>query len=576
MDKTASVAQFENGSNLSRDDIVPPVCTHNPNVTFEEYLHYAAITRAQEAKIANDSNIKSGKPGLFLQRNAEPIDTQITSPEPGKSTEDRRQQGSVLEIENKSIENSQTSPSPNQIISHAEWETLTRATRNVKWSAIFFLITTDIFGPLSVPWAINQLGYGPGIVIYTVFGGLAGYTGYQIWVMFIHLDSDRYPLKTYSDVAYRVFGPWARHATNLLQSLQLFFNVGLLTLANGQSLSQLSSGKLCFVVCTLVFVIAGFLVGQIRALRTFSWLANFSVWFNVIILAVIMGSAAHSPPNYRAAAAQNSVRPGPVITSAGVPPGTPFENRVIGVMQAAYSYAGAMKRPWDFWKGMMCAQVFIYSMYLLFGLFVYSFQGQFAVLVSNQGLSSFVWQSIANGMGLASSLILACLYGNIGIKVIYRNIGTELLNFPSIESSRGKLIFAAMVPLYWILAFVVCSAVPSITSFSGLIAAVCVIQFSYTFPPILMLGFCIQRDAILPEETFNHNTGEVFRVDGGVKRWIRGMKKHWVLNLWNLVFALGAMATAVLGIYASIVDLIFVFKFSPAITSFTCTNPVGA
>ena len=43
------------------------------------------------------------------------------------------------------------------------------------------------------------------------------------------------------------------------------------------------------------------------------------------------------------------------------------------------------------------------------GLFVYSYQGQFTILTSNQGLSLYVWQSITNAMGLVSGLILACL-----------------------------------------------------------------------------------------------------------------------------------------------------------------------
>ena len=58
-------------------------------------------------------------------------------------------------------------------------------------------------------------------------------------------------------------------------------------------------------------------------------------------------------------------------------------------MQAVYSYGGAMlflefmsemKRPFDFWKGMICAQTFIYFCYMLFGLFVYSYQGQFTIV----------------------------------------------------------------------------------------------------------------------------------------------------------------------------------------------------
>lgn len=34
----------------------------------------------------------------------------------------------------------------------------------------FYLITTDILGPYGVGFAIGTLGWGPGIVLYTVFG----------------------------------------------------------------------------------------------------------------------------------------------------------------------------------------------------------------------------------------------------------------------------------------------------------------------------------------------------------------------------------------------------------------------
>lgn len=120
------------------------------------------------------------------------------------------------------------------------------------------------------------------------------------------------------------------------------------------------------------------------------------------------------------------------------------------------------------------------------------------------------------------------------------------------------------------------AAVPSITNLSSLIASVCVLQFSFTFPPILMLGFRIQKDSILPEEGFEPTTGEVSRVDEGMKRWVRGVRKRLAWNVWNAVFALGSVAMAILGVYASVVELIFVFKYRPATTSFSCSNPIGA
>jgi hypothetical protein len=55
-------------------------------------------------------------------------------------------------------------------VSQEEWNTAARATRTATWSAVFYLITTDILGPGSVPWSLSQMGWTPGLVLYTIFG----------------------------------------------------------------------------------------------------------------------------------------------------------------------------------------------------------------------------------------------------------------------------------------------------------------------------------------------------------------------------------------------------------------------
>ena len=52
---------------------------------------------------------------------------------------------------------------------------------------------------------------------------------------------------------------------------------------------------------------------------------------------------------------------------------------------------------------------------MMFGLFVYSFQGQFTLPLAYQGMSSFAWQTVGNALALVTGIIAAGLYGNIGI-----------------------------------------------------------------------------------------------------------------------------------------------------------------
>lgn len=139
----------------------------NPNITFEEYAYYASLTRAEEKRITNSDPevFKDSKFGLLSLKRF---------------------------MDKKTSQTAAISSTGVLTVSDEEWLRVTRATRNATWGAVFFLITTDLFGPMSVPydlrvfiiitlqsliiysWAISQLGYVPGSFIYVIFGVLAG------------------------------------------------------------------------------------------------------------------------------------------------------------------------------------------------------------------------------------------------------------------------------------------------------------------------------------------------------------------------------------------------------------------
>jgi hypothetical protein len=422
-------------------------------------------------------------------------------------------------------------------------------------------------------------------------------SGFQLYKVFLFLDSDRFPMKTYADAFFRVFGTWARHFVNGLQAIQLLLTVAVLILGNGQSISQIAAGPngtgtLCFIVCLIIFMAAGMVVGQIRTLQRFGWLANFAIWLNVLILIFSMAVAANSAPNFPTLVASygSSFGPGPIHRYAGTPPdgmatgGSGFTGSLNGLNQAVYSYGGAMlfisfmaemRHPWDFWKGLLCADIFIYVCYMFFGLFVYSYQGQFAYNPVMQGLSPYGWRTACNVMNIITGLIAACLYSNIGIKVAYVEVFQEFLHFPPLTTKAGKFLWMALVPVYWVLAWVICAAIPQFSLISGLVGAVCILQFTYTFPAILGFAFQIQKDAMTPDEVFDPATRTYSYRDQGLARWWRGFKVRWGFNTFNFIYFLGALVTASLGIYSSVEGLISAFgSGGSAATSFGCTPPV--
>jgi hypothetical protein len=336
----------------------PTTKLFDPSITFEEYFYFAQQERQFEKRIHSKSasatrltELLVGKPFKRKEREedaaAHPGSKSVTADKTGVE---------------KTNSNPNTAPTPFPgVISDEEWHNAARAARTATWGAVFYLITTDVLGPYSVPWAFTQLGYGPGVALYTVFAGFATFSGYLLWKQFLGLDSARYPIIGYGDLAYRIYGRTFRHLVNILQSTQFFLNVTILIVANGQSLAQLAlgpsgNGFLCFVVAEVVFMICGCLLGQIRTLQKFAHLANLAIWLNLFVLFMTMGITSNTPPNWDAVIASGyAEEEGPIYTTGGTPPGKDFVDQINGLMQAVYSYGGAtlftnllaeMRRPW--------------------------------------------------------------------------------------------------------------------------------------------------------------------------------------------------------------------------------------
>jgi hypothetical protein len=571
---------------------IPPPDTHGHNtiyldnsISFESYHYWANRSRAFEKHIRTDNAGYAYWGNLIFGKKIKTESPTVDNSEPVP--------GSTASDEKKSPSDEQTNGTNGgwaHGITESEWEQAQRATRTATWGSIFYLITTDILGPFNVPWAIAQMGYGPGFALYTSFGVLAYYSGMQLWKMFVGLDSTRYPMRNYGDVAFRIYGNWARVGVNFLQSFQFFLNVALIITSSGQGLAQMAvgasgNGFLCFVVAEVIFMLLGFLLGQIRTLQRLSWLSNMAVWLNIIVIIMTMVVVHQYPPNYDAALTSFNIPEGPIITTANWPPDTTLYDRINGLMNCVFAYGGAtlfnelmaeMRRPYDFWKGFIIAEVFIYACYLIMGMVVYSAQGQFSFPVAYQGIpnSAYRFQTLGNAVSFISALIAALLYGNIGIKVFYSAILQDVFRLPPLNERFGKLLWIALVPLYWGGAFIIAAAVPQIANLISFVGALCIMQFSYTFPPLLLVGYNCQKDAMLPEEAFDPRSGQAVRVDEGWTRWIRGYKKKWALNTFDILYFLAALATAGLGLWASITGMHKSFS-TTAITPFTCKNPAG-
>lgn len=161
--------------------------------------------------------------------------------------------------------------------------------------------------------------------------------------------------------------------------------------------------------------------------------------------------------------------------------------------------------------------------------------------------------------------------------VVYNNIFVELFHAPPLTTSPGKWAWVGLTPIYWAIAFVLAAGIPNFSGLTSVVAAFCILQFTYTFPPLLTTLFWIKKAALRDGEGFDPATGVTVRHDGGVKRLVRGFfnqgPKHLAFSLFNIVYFFGALALAGLGAYSAITSLQEAYRSSTT-TSFVCTSPL--
>ena len=178
--------------------------------------------------------------------------------------------------------------------------------------------------------------------------------------------------------------------------------------------------------------------------------------------------------------------------------------------------------------------------------------------ISYQGISVYGWQTACNMISLIAALIAAGLYGNIGIKVFYNNILIDIFNAPPLINRRGKIFYAAIVPIWWIIAFVIAAAIPDYFGFVSIISASFLLNLTYTLPPLFAVGYDIKANAMRESEGegFDPVSGTVIRHGTTVQRLMRGFVSGGPIqvakNVWHTIYFLASLSMCGLGMYAAI------------------------
>ena len=140
----------------------------------------------------------------------------------------------------------------------------------------------------SSSFVFSSVGYGAGVAPYLIFGVFATFSGWAIWKVYLDLDSSRYPMMSYGDPFFRLFGKRSRHFINVAQSLQQFLTVAVLILSKTTNIAQISKGHVCFSAIMVIVLGIGMLSGIIRSLKKIGWLSNAAVFMNIANFLIIV------------------------------------------------------------------------------------------------------------------------------------------------------------------------------------------------------------------------------------------------------------------------------------------------
>ncbi|PWN31562.1 uncharacterized protein FA14DRAFT_162559 [Meira miltonrushii] len=468
--------------------------------------------------------------------------------------------------------------------------------RQITWMRCVYLITSDVLGPYQGPYVYSQVGYVPGTIVYVVMGLMAYLAGCILSVLYLRTDSDRMPVRSFGSLVGRVWGFWGKAVTDVFFIIQLIFQCGLLLLTNSQGLGMIIDGSgtnpdgspkhhLCFSVMIVVFLAINIGFSFIRSLKPIAKMGTLSLYLAIASVIIITVFIYISPPNYAAALQAFGTPKGPVVTGAFI--SLPIAAKVNGIMNMVYAFGGSMvfpnffaemRKPWDFYKSYFVAQVIIMIFYILFGILIYARQGQFTQSLFYFGVSEYSYQTVGNAIGTYTGVVAAILYGNIAQKELYQIIVRRLFKGPRLMSNKALPFYTIINVVFWGIAYNIGAAIPQVQTVSGIIGAVTILQFSFTFPFLLKFTFDVQVDAMKGDLPYVPGTmGRVQHRADTWSQWSRWRRGLFGGNVYSkavfLILGLASASMAGLGIYGSLESIITTFASPQTTKPYGCATP---
>lgn len=347
------------------------------------------------------------------------------------------------------------------------------------WDTVLVLVTNEVgLGILSLPSILHTLGLVPGLIAIIGFGVITWYTAYELLQFY-----RRHPHVLNMVDMTRVVGG---RPLELITGVGLLFKICMTCASATVTLSVAFNTMASHSLCTVTFAAIGAIGCWLLCLpRTFQFVSKVGVPSTISILAAVLiviislGVADH--PNGAPAGFDKE------IVIVGNPS---FSQGLAACLKVCYAYAGnvgfvsymaEMKNPSkDFVPALWILQIFGVTLYVVTAVTIYCLSGQF-VRSPALGSAPAMAAKIAYGIALPAILATGMVFGHTAIKYLYVVAlrATKSEHRATENSWKTWSIWVSCATMFWIMAFILASAVPVFDSILSIASATFVAWFTF-------------------------------------------------------------------------------------------------
>lgn len=465
-------------------------------------------------------------------------------------------------------------------IEYPKWVNNNLSTRTADWIVCVGLVTSEIMGACLIPNSMSMLGFAPSNVMLIICFFLTLLSGGVIWWVFMLFDSPEYPVKTFADIAYIIGGEQFQQLIIFLQIISTILTCAVILITSAECLIILRTDRMCWVGLLVLLASVMMLFSLLKKLSVIGKYCLIISVINYVGLFVQLGFIGHLEPNWDNAESILGIVKGPIKTFSIVK-GESLVYRVVAVANISYVFAGSiifpemiseLKRPWEFWKSIIVANLIILIVYLIFGNYVYVNQGQFSNSPAVFGISNISAMKGLSFITFVTSFFQGLVFGHVSCKIIFKNYTPMIIKTIKFESKLGLLLWVVIVFLIWLVIFIIGAGVPQVSAVSAFTSSLTITPLTYIIPYLLHLAVLYQTENInyISEVIPFQNPVQKVGIMQLVKR---GNKKYWPVSVFYITLCVASMSFLGMGLWASVEYMKYIFTVTDA-TSFSCTSPI--